>query len=364
VKPYNFYKLNIRHQFAIGIAVVICISIVGLAIHDFIGYRVVAFMLLVGVSVLAMLFDIVPVLLSACLSALIWDFFFIPPRFTLTVGTAEDRILLIMYFIIALIHAVLTNRIRQMEKTVKEKDEKAKSVKFYNTLLNSLSHELRTPITTILGSTDNLQSNTTKLSENDKAELISDISVASVRLNQQVENLLNMSRLESGVFQIKKDWCDINELVYKTVQRLEPNLAAFRLAVDIPDQLPLFKLDFGLMEQVLYNLILNVTQHTPEDTMITIQANCVRDRLIMIIADNGKGFPEKEIDHVFEKFYRVKGSPSGGTGLGLSIVKGFVEAHNGSIRLENLPVQGSKFTIEILTEKTYVNKIKDDTAGS
>lgn len=340
-------------------AVVAVIVILGLSFYDLVGYRVVAFMLLVGVSILAMIFDIVPVLISATLSALIWDFFFIPPRFTLTVGTAEDRILLLMYFIIAMINAVLTNRIRRMEKKVKEKDERAKSVRFYNTLLNSLSHELRTPITTILGSTDNLQLNSSKLSETDRADLINEISVASIRLNQQVENLLNMSRLESGVFQVKKDWCDINELVYKTLHQLDANLAKFRIAVEIPEQLPLFKLDFGLMEQVLYNLILNVTQHTPEDTLITLQADCVRDRLVLIIADNGNGFPENEIERAFDKFYRVKGSPTGGTGLGLSIVKGFVEAHNGTIRLENLPVQGSKFTIEIMTEKTYINKIKD-----
>ncbi len=359
MRRYIFHRPNIKRQYAISIAVVAGITVVGLSLHNLIGYRVVAFMLLVGVSILAMTFDIIPVLLSAFLSALIWDFFFIPPRFTLTVGTAEDRILLLMYFIIASINAVLTNRIRRMEKKVKEKDERAKSVRFYNVLLNSLSHELRTPITTILGSTDNLQSNTAKLSETDKADLINEISVAAIRLNQQVENLLNMSRLESGVFRIKKDWCDINELVYKTLQRLEPNLSKFRLAVEVPDELPLFKLDFGLMEQVLYNLILNVTQHTPEDTLITIQANCVRDKLLLVIADNGKGFPLNEIEKVFDKFYRVKGSPTGGTGLGLSIVKGFVEAHNGTIRLENLPVQGSKFTIEVMTEKAYINKIKD-----
>lgn len=359
MKRYIFHKPDIKRQYAISIATVIGISAIGFFTHNLIGYRVVAFMLLVGVSILAMTFDIIPVVLSASLSALIWDFFFIPPRLTLTVGTAEDRILLFMYFIIAMINAVLTNRIRRMEKKVKEKDERAKSVRFYNVLLNSLSHELRTPITTILGSTDNLQSNSSKLSERDKAELINEISVASIRLNQQVENLLNMSRLESGVFQIKKDWCDINELVYKTLQRLDHNLSKFRLAVEIPEQLPLFKLDFGLMEQVLYNLILNVTQHAPENTLITIQVDCVRDHLVLVVADNGKGFPETEIEKVFDKFYRVKGSPTGGTGLGLSIVKGFVEAHHGTIRLENLPVQGSKFTIEILTEKTNINKIKD-----
>lgn len=360
MKRFLFHRLNVSKQFLISVGVVMGISFIGLSVREIVGYRVVAFMLLMAVSILAMFLDIIPVLIAACMSALVWDFFFIPPRFTLTVGTPEDRLLLLMYFVIAMINAVLTNKIREMEKAVKEKEEKEKSVRFYNALLNSLSHELRTPITAILGSADNLQSNESKLSEKDKADLLDEISVAAIRLNQQVENLLNMSRLESGVFQLKKDWCDVNELIYKTLQRLESNLQKYRLAINVPDQLPLFKLDFGLMEQVLYNLLLNVTQHTPEDTLITIQANCIRDRLVMIIADNGSGFPENEIPNMFNKFYRLKGSCTGGTGLGLSIVKGFVEAHHGTIKLENLPVQGSKFTIEISTGKSYVNKIKDD----
>lgn len=335
-------------------------ALVGLSLQNLLGYRVVAFMLLVAVSILAMFLDIIPVLLAAFLSAVIWNFLFIPPRFTLTVGTAEDRILLFMYFVIALINAVLTFKIRQMEKEVKSKDEKAKSVRFYNTLLNSLSHELRTPITTIIGSVDNLQVNSPRLSEKDKFDLLTEISVAVIRLNQQVENLLSMSRLESGFFQIKKDWCDVNDLVYKTLHRLEPSLQKYKVAVYISEQLPLFKLDFGLMEQVVYNLIINVTQHTPEDTVITIQADCIKDHLVLTIADNGRGFPEEEIKDVFDKFYRLKGSAAGGTGLGLSIVKGFVEAHHGTVKLENLPVCGSKFTIEILTEKSYVNKLKDE----
>jgi two-component system sensor histidine kinase KdpD len=353
-------KYRIKQQYLISVGLVIVVAIIGLSIYNLVGYRVVAFILLVTVSIMAMFMDIGPVLLGALFSALIWDFFFIPPRFTLTVGTAEDRLLLLMYFVIALINAVLTNKIKQMQKEVKLKDEKAKSVKFYTTLLNSLSHELRTPITTILGCTDNLQNNSPRLSEIDKSELLAEISTASIRLNQQVENLLNMSRLEAGVFQTKKDWCDINDLVYKTIQRLESNLQRYKVAVEIPDQLPLFKLDFGLMEQVIYNLIINVTQHTPEDTLITIQADCLKDRLVLTVADNGKGFPETEIDKVFDKFYRLKGSSAGGTGLGLSIVKGFVEAHNGTVALQNLPVCGSKFTIEIATEKLYINRLKNE----
>lgn len=360
VNRFFFIKQHPSTQYLTVIATVIAISFIGLSLHDLLGYRVVAFLLLVGVSILAMFFDIIPVLVAATLSALVWDYFFIPPRFTLTVGTPEDRLLLAMYFLIALVNAVLTNKIRKMERAIKERDEKEKSVRFYNTLLNSLSHELKTPITTIIGSTDNLQSNGTMLSEENKVELINEISLASIRLNQQVENLLNMSRLESGVFQIKRDWVDINDLVYKTLQRLDQNLLKYKVAVEIPDQLPFFKLDFGLMEQVMYNLLINITQHTPEGTLITVQADCVHDSLVLTIADNGSGFPENEIDKVFDKFYRLKGSKTGGTGLGLSIVKGFVEAHGGVVTLKNLPVQGSKFTMEIHTEKSYPHKIKDE----
>ncbi|MBL7856591.1 MAG: PAS domain-containing sensor histidine kinase [Cyclobacteriaceae bacterium] len=336
------------------------VVMLGLLLHNLLGYRVVAFMLLVTVSILAMFLDIVPVLLAALLSAVFWNFLFIPPRFTLTVGTTEDRILLLMYFIIASVNAVLTYKIRQVEKEVKARDEKAKSVKFYNTLLNSLSHELRTPITTIIGCADNLQSNSGRLSEKDKSELVAEISVASIRLNQQVENLLNMSRLESGFFTVKKDWCDINDLIYKTLHRLEPNLQNYHVKVYISEQLPLFQLDFGLMEQVLFNLLINITQHTPEDTQITIRADAVEQSLVLSIADNGKGFPENEISKVFDKFYRLRDARTGGTGLGLSIVKGFIEAHNGTIELKNLPVCGSLFTITIPTAISHINKVKDE----
>jgi two-component system, OmpR family, sensor histidine kinase KdpD len=355
-----FQNKGSNRQYLISVAAVVLVILLGLLLHNLLGYRVVAFMLLVTVSILAMFLDIIPVLLASFLSAVFWNFLFIPPRFTLTVGTTEDQILLLMYFIIASINAVLTFKIRQIEKISKAKDEKAKSVKFYNTLLNSLSHELRTPITTIIGSTDNLQSNAHRLTEKDKEDLLSEISVASIRLNQQVENLLNMSRLESGFLKIKRDWCDIHELVHKTLQRLESNLQNYKVKVYIGEQFPLVKLDFGLMEQVLYNLLINVTQHTPDNTQITIQAEYEKHSFILTIADNGKGFPENEIDNVFEKFHRLQDSRAGGTGLGLSIVKGLVEAHQGTVTLKNLPVCGSIFRIDIPTETSNINRLKDE----
>src|SRR4029079_16000607 len=207
MKSFLFKKHSKGKQYFLSIAMIILVSGICFGLSGFLGYRVVALILLVTVSLLAITFDILPVLLAAALSAFTWNFFFIPPRFTLHVSTTEDTILLIMYFVIAMINAVLTYKIRQVEKISRLKEEKANSVKLYNTILNSLSHELRTPLAAIIGASDNLQSNS-HITKEDREQLIGEISKASLRLNQQVENLLNISRLESGHIKPKNDWCD------------------------------------------------------------------------------------------------------------------------------------------------------------
>jgi two-component system sensor histidine kinase KdpD len=149
------------------------------------GYKVVAFILLLAVSLIAIVFDILPVVVAALLSALIWNFFFIPPRFTFRIDSAEDGFLFLMYFVIAFINAVLTNRIRKIEKQAREKEEKVNTLKLYNTLLNSLSHELKTPIATIIGATDNLLAGSSKLSDENRNELVAGISGVRVHPNQK-----------------------------------------------------------------------------------------------------------------------------------------------------------------------------------
>jgi two-component system sensor histidine kinase KdpD len=366
-------------QILISLALVVLVSATCYLLSGWLDYKVVAFLLLLTVSLVAIVFDIVPVLVSATLSALVWNFFFIEPKYTFHIGSAEDGVLFLMYFLIVLVNAVLTNRIRQIEKQVREKEEKEKTVRLYNTLLSSLSHELRTPIATIVGATDNLLSGATGLSEENKQELIANISVASLRLNQQVENLLSMSRLESGFLQPKKDWTDINELVYDVAKRLEQELKHHQLVIDIAEKLPFYRIDYGLMEQVLYNLLYNATIYTPEFSEIFIrvrnQAEKIytlqnldhiqsplkseTNRLVIIVEDRGPGFPPAEISKVFDKFYRLSNSKTGGSGLGLSIVKGFVEAHNGTVSLENVP-HGARFIIEIPAETSYINYLKNE----
>lgn len=347
-------------QFLLSGLVIVVISLLCYSFSSFIGYRVVAYILLITVSLVAMIFDILPVLLAAILSALIWNFLFIPPYFTFRINSAEDSMLLLMYFVIAMVNAVLTYKIRRMEKAAILKEEKENTVKLYNTLLNSLSHELRTPIATIIGATDNLQAGNSKLTPQNRHDLISEIAKASFRLNQQVENLLNMSRLESGFIQPKKDWCDINEVVYDTVKRIEENGISQKISININPGIPLFKIDKGMLEQVIYNLLINATIHTPPGSSIDIIAACHADVLEIVVADNGPGFPKDEMNDAFNKFYRLRQTKAGGTGLGLSIVKGFTEAMGGTIDLENGTTGGAKFTIEIPAETSYLKNMKNE----
>jgi two-component system sensor histidine kinase KdpD len=284
-----------------------------------------------------------------------------------------------MYFVVAIINGVLTYKIRQIEKQSRQKEEKAKTIQLYNTLFNTLSHELKTPVATIIAATDNLKENSDNLTPLHKEQLISEISLASLRLNPQVENLLNMSRLETGSMQLRRDWCDINELIYSVINRLEDNLRKHTVHVTIEKNLPLYKLDGGLMHQVLYNLLYNASVYTPEysDIFITAKNNSERtytlqtsasgqrdlaaevNHLVLVVEDRGSGFPENEIEKVFDKFYRLHQSRAGGTGLGLSIVKGFTEAHDGTVTLENIP-HGARFTIEIPAEVSYLNNMKNE----
>jgi two-component system, OmpR family, sensor histidine kinase KdpD len=360
MKIFSLYKSNKSQQYLLCLLLIGIVSVACYFLSAYVGYKVVALILLVTVSLVAMFFNIWIVLMAAILSALIWDFFFIPPRFTFTVRDTEDALMLLMYFIIALVNAVLTLKIRQIEKETQKKEEKEKTVVLYNTILNSLSHELKTPISTIIAATDNLLTDNEKLSDQSKNELVKEISKASIRLDRQVENLLNMSRLESGFIKLNKDWCDLNELIHDVVNRLKENLEDRAIIIQIQENIPLFKLDFGFIEQVLHNLIHNAALYIPKYCVITIKAMCRDEKLVLIVEDNGYGFPEDEIGRVFDKFYRLRNSSTGGTGLGLSIVKGFVEAHNGKIKLENIPDGGAKFTIEIPTETSYINYLKNE----
>lgn len=223
----------------------------------------------------------------------------------------------------------------------------AESERLYKTLFSSISHELRTPIATIMGASENLLSATHSQMSQSVREHYAEIHTASERLNRLVANLLDMTRLESGMIQPRLDWCDLGDLLHAVSKGLEQELADHPLTVNIPDDMPLVMLDFGLMEQALTNLVHNATVHTPVGTSILIDAHIEESDCIIIVADTGPGIPESDLSKVFDKFFRPQGTTSGGTGLGLPIAKGFVEAHKGTLTVANRSSGGVEFVIHV-----------------
>ena len=357
---FSLQRHSLKKQLAISIFLVLLNATICFLGKAIIGYKVVALILLMSVSILAMLFDIWPVLTAAVLSALIWNFFFIPPIFTFHISNTEDMLLFVLYFLIALVNAVLTFKIREADGIAREKEEKENTIKLYNTLLNSLSHELITPIATIIGAVDTLQYNRDNLTASNETELLHQIDLASTRLNKQVDNLLNMSRLDTGLFQLKYEWCDVNELILLTIQKIHAVSPKHPIHFVPDEHLPICKLDGGIMEQVLQNLFSNAVQYNPEYTFIEVKATVQNNRLSIHIVDEGNGLSDEQLNAIFDKFYRAATQKTGGLGLGLSIAKGFVEAHKGSISASHHLPNGLQFTISIPVETSYLNNLKNE----
>ncbi len=236
-----------------------------------------------------------------------------------------------------------------LRNTVAKAKLMTESERLHKTLLNSVSHELRTPLATITGASSSL------LQLNDAANpnwklLVEDIFSASQRLNRLVKNLLDMSRLESGMVKLHLEWSDIEDLVRVVTRDLDSELADHTIHLEMDPHLPFVRLDFVLMQQVLANILLNAALHTPSGTHVRVCARVEEHNLRIEIEDNGPGFPPQSIAHIFEKFYRLPASSAGGTGLGLSIARGFVEAHGGTITAQNCEKKGARFIILIPVE--------------
>lgn len=340
-------------QFISASALILIISAACFTAGPWLSYHATAMLLLLCVSVLAVKYDIYPVLSSAVLSALLLNFFFIPPLYTFHIATGEDLLMLLIYIIIAVINGIFTFRLKREERKSRERSERRNALRLYNTIFNSLSHELKTPITAVIAAADILEDTaqpaTAKI-------LVNEIQVAAQRLDSQLENLLAMSRLESGMLSLQKDWTDITDLLYRIGELYQT--PTHEIIIQADPNLPLVKLDHGLVSKAIENIIRNAVAHTAAGTTVTVAADYNDGACIITVADNGQGLPPGSLWQVFDKFYRAEGAAAGGTGLGLSIAKGFTEAHGGEIRACN--DNGAVFTITLPAESTYINKLKNE----
>lgn len=456
------------------------------------GYQTVALILLFIVSLLPLVFGPGPVMLSAIISPVLWNYFFVPPRFTFFISRTEDILMFFMFLIIATVTGILTSKIRQREKSLLQREERAvalynladdlsksknldevikesinnlkkvfnsevifllfdsttnklvsinhkeltisekefsvaqwvylnkrkaghytdslpfaeyiyypiigprenygvvglkmtdnflireketlldnfirqigaaiereclnkkankallleESEKLYKTLFDSISHELKTPIATIMGASSFLL-HSDSYKKNAQNQLFKEINDATIRLNRLVENLLDMARLESGMLKPNFRQCDINDLFNCVLNSLEKEPSTHNIFIKIQDNFPFTSFDFTLMEQALKNILQNAIVYTEANSNIELSAFYDNEFVYLTISDNGKGIPEQNLEFIFDKFYRIDKKISGGTGLGLSIAKGIVEIHKGTISVSNKISGGLKFELKI-----------------
>jgi two-component system sensor histidine kinase KdpD len=235
------------------------------------------------------------------------------------------------------------------------------SERLYATLLDSISYELRSPLTSIDTAIQSLEANHAMLSGattitpdvlNDDDDALATIKNASTRLNRLVSNLLNMTRLEAGHLKLNLEPTDVGKLVSASIETVQEDLSNHEVIVDVDPRIPLIPMDAALMQQVLVNLLENAATYTPKGTRVRVIAKMDENRLVLSVLDRGPGLPAQDINRVFDKFYRVPSDVSGGNGLGLSICRGIVEAHGGSITAENRPTRGgARFNIQLPVEE-------------
>ena len=228
----------------------------------------------------------------------------------------------------------------------------AETERVRNTLLASISHDFRTPLASILGSSTSLLDYGEKLDKSAKSELLGQIKSEAEHLDEMVRNLLAMTRIDAGVLELRRDWVDLREIVERIVSRARRQSAKQKLEAKFGPSLPLVEADATLAEQAIGNVVGNAVAHTPAETHITVETVASPQSVEVRVTDDGPGIAPDVLPRIFEKFFRGRPSESAdgdeGTGLGLAIAKGIVEAHGGSISAES-PVRNGKGTRVVLS---------------
>ena len=226
----------------------------------------------------------------------------------------------------------------------------AETEKFRSALLTSISHDLRTPLASILGSATSLKGYRANLDETAQQQLIDTIEEEAQRLNRFISDLLDMTRLEAGAIALRMELIDIADIAGSALRRAGTILAGHKLATDLSPGLPMLRLDPVLFEQVLFNLLDNAAKYAPPGTTISLLASHTNSSITVRVLDEGEGILPAELERVFDKFYRIRAGDRqrAGTGLGLAICRGFVEAMGGTIFAANRNDRsGAAFIIEL-----------------
>lgn len=354
-------------RYGCAVLFVVSATIVLLPFRAHINATTVALALLLAVLSVAIAFGSKPALIASVLAMLGFNFFFLPPFHTLTIADPQNWIALAAFFITALAVGQLSARaqrraeeaeagkveIRRLYDELRDAFDRAseaeaikRSEQLKSALLDAVTHDIRTPLTSIKASATLLLEDreendaSARLSEIEQHAMLEVINQGADRLDRFVEGIVDLARIEAGDMNLHRNWRSIDDLIEMALAQAEPLMQNHEINIAIPQELPIVRVDGRAVTEVIYTLLDNARKYTPAGTQITISAGLAGDDVQIAIEDHGPGIPIQYRERVFERFYRIanngfrKEHPAG-FGVGLAIAKGIVEAHGGRIWIED-----------------------------
>ncbi len=321
----------------------------------------VALLLLLVVLSVATIYGSRPAFLASVLGVLSFNFFFLPPLYTFTIADPQNWVAFGAFLVTALIAGQLSSYARRQTRESESRRqeieglylklqaafEQASKAEAYrqgeqlkSALLDAVTHDLRTPLTSIKASATILMEDAIISDKESRNELLEVITEETDRLNDFIGGMVELARIEAGKMNLRKSWSEINEMITRAIERAELRLANHRIKIELERELPSVRVDAHAVEEVIYTLLDNAAKYSPAESEIRIAAKRgENDMLELSVEDKGGGVKPEDRERIFDKFYRAAGnnSPSSenGLGLGLAIAKGITESQGGQISVEN-----------------------------
>ncbi len=338
-------------------------TVAGLAMRPRFDIVNIAMVYLLAVVVVALKFSRGAAVACAALCVAAFDFVFVPPQGTFTVADVQYLLTFSIMLAVALVVSHLLARGREESEARAAAALEAETERVRSTLLASISHDLRTPLAVLTGASSTLAEEGARLPAAEREALARSIYGQARELSEQVDKVLQMTRLESGAIALERDWASLAEIAGTVLRRLSDRLATHRVLVEVPADLPLVRVDAALVDQALANLLDNAARHTPPGTLVRVRARVEGDGIAVSVEDFGGGLDARDLERVFAKFQRGgHEAPGSGMGLGLAICRAIVRLHGGRAWAEAVPGGGIAFRFTLPVEPPPRAPAEDEAA--
>ena len=338
--------------YACAVGATLACTLAGWAMRERFDLVNIAMVYLLAVVIIALRFRRGPAIVASVLAVVAFDVLFVPPQGAFTVDDMQYLLTFAIMLAVGLIVSGLTESVHRRARAQAKAEMEVETERIRSALLASISHDLRTPLAVMSGASSSLAERGEQLGADERQALARSVFEQSHAMSERVEKVLQMTRLEIGTIALERDWDSLGEIAGSVLRGLKDRLADHHVVVELPEDLPLVRVDAGLIEQVLGNLLENAARHTPRGTLVRLRGQLRGQELVVSVEDFGPGLAAADVEKVFAKFHQgVSEGTRGGMGLGLAICRAIVRLHGGRAWAEQLPGGGTAFRFTLPLEE-------------